>query len=240
MRLAICIALMASVGHGQWLRYIHAVKSFDRAPDSPPAHPLAFFRADPRARPESDRPCAMLDLCYCPVQPCPPPTRSELEERTRTHTDLRLVGTVGGLSVYELSYFLSGSNGPPDLRSVLVETAPDEIHEIHVQDRSDPFSEIYPSQLVGLEPAQVLKTKYDDGGNYHIVYEDYYTISGRGVHLLDFKPVFEAARKAVPGDMVIYQPTEMFDFNELAWTSETESATRMLSQRSPAAKDAYL
>jgi hypothetical protein len=214
--------LLGPAAFGQWPRYIHALKSYNDPPDSPPTHPLAYFRADPRSRPNSDVLCAALELCIPSATQGPPPTQSELEERARTHTDLRLVGTLGGLSVYELDYFLAGGDGSLDLRSVLVETVPDQFHEIHVQEKTSPLSTVYPSEIVGREPVRVLKTKYDDGGNYHFVHEDYFTISKRGAHLIDFKPIYEAAEKAVPGDMAIYQPTEAFDFGKLLWTAQTE------------------
>jgi hypothetical protein len=64
--------------------------------------------------------------------------------------------------------------------------------------------------------------KSEDGGNAHIVIEDYIAISKDGAALLDFAPVFEAVSKVVPGDLVTYQPTSEFDFKSLRFRIRTE------------------
>jgi hypothetical protein len=63
--------------------------------------------------------------------------------------------------------------------------------------------------------------KFDDGGNYHEVNEDYLAILVNGPLLLDFQPVFQAAEKVVPSDMETYQPTSQLDFELLLFSIQT-------------------
>jgi hypothetical protein len=100
---------------------------FGERSDSPPAHDLAYFRVDPCSRSDpNDR------VLQCGQQPTP----MELNQRLKTRTKLRVVGKVGAFTIYDLLYFFSTGRPDPGMRSVLIETAPNQFHEIHVRDRT--------------------------------------------------------------------------------------------------------
>ncbi len=176
---------------------------------------------DPRSRPDDFGLCQRLDLYL---------STSEPAQRANTHSDLRVLGKVGALTIYELDYFLGGGDGRLDLKSILVETAANQLHEIHVQQRWLGGG-IAPSELLDAGTDKILKTKFEDGGNYHYVYEDYFLITNGGAYLLDFKPVFDAAAKVIPSDMLAFQPTEIFDFVKLVWTMDTEKRDQNLGEK---------
>jgi hypothetical protein len=178
----------------------------------------------------------MIDNCRGPCDYAAP-SAAELEDRAKTHTDLRLVGRIGTITIYDLEYFLGGSpwgddfdpnQGRADMRSVLVETAPGQFHEILVD--TNVGGTIYPSFLVDVRPQKVLGTIDDAGGMYHPLYQRYFVVSENTFHLLDFAPVLEAASKAIPTNMMILGPTEKYDFGKLEWEAGTESLDGVINK----------
>jgi hypothetical protein len=149
-------------------------------------------------------------------------TPLEIENRLKMHTTVRLVGRIDAFTAYELLYFSGGDESQPFLRSVLVETAPNQLHEIHVQEADGSLMTLFPTEILRVGQQSIIRLKFDDGGIYHIFYEDYFVISRLGAILLDFKPVFEAAARAVPHGMGAYQPTSRFDLEALTFHIQTE------------------
>ena len=173
--------------------------------DTPPTHDLTYFRLDPCIRSDSrDR------ILQCG------------EERAKAiHTDLSVVGKIGALTVYDLEYIFNEGDAGSRVRSVLIETAPHQLHEIHVRGNM-PLGTLFPSEILNVGQLSIIKVKFDDGGIYHGVYEDYYVISPDGALLLDFEPLLQAAVKVLPKDMVTWQPTSRLDFTFLLFEIRTE------------------
>jgi len=218
-RLFLWVGLLAPTTFAQWPRY---VDGSERPHDSPPAHPLAYFTADPRSRPDCERLCRSLDLSW-------PSTAREAADLARTHANLRLVGKIAAFTIYDLDYFLGGNpwfgsddvnQGRPDLRSVLVNTGPEQFREILVQRNLG--GTIYPAVLLDAGQQKVLKTEYWSAGHPGSREEAYFAFSESGPQLLDFTPVYEAAAKVVPENMNMFRLAEEFDFGTLSWTIPTE------------------
>jgi len=203
LRVALCVIVIATTASAQWKRFVHMPHG--EWSDAPPAHNLAYFRLDPCLRSDAkDR------ILQCGV------------ERSKTiHTDLSFVGKIGPFTVYDLEYILNEGDAGSRVRSVLIETGPDQLHEIHVRGNI-PLGTLFPTEVLDAGQQSLLKVKFDDGGIYHIVYEDYYVISQDGALLLDFEPVLEAASKVLPPDMVTWQPTSRFDFVSSLFEIRTE------------------
>jgi hypothetical protein len=189
------------MAHGEWS-------------DSSPEHDLAYFRVFPCSRSNAqDR------LLQCD----PNPSKAALEAQAKARTDLRILGKIGSLTVYDLLYFFQGLDREPDMRSVLVGTALNKLHEIHVQDNV-PLGTVFPTEILVAGKQPLIKVKFDDGGIYHFVAEDYFILTEGVAMLLNFGPVFQAAGKVVPAGLVMYQPTSRFDFKSLIFHVATENA----------------
>jgi hypothetical protein len=221
LRCAVCILLMTATTRADWKRYLNARDGSEEVPnDSPPAHDLAYFRHHPCARSNpSDR-----------ILPCAD-TPSEIEDRLTTHTTVRLVGRIDAFTVYELLYFSSAHKSQPYLRSVLVETSPNQLHEIHLQEADGSGMTLFPAEILKAGQQSIIRLKFDDGGMYHIFYEDYFVVSPAGAALLDFKPVFDAADRAAPHGMSTYQPMSRFDFAALIFHIQTEKDDPNVSRK---------
>jgi hypothetical protein len=215
-RLFLWVGLLASTASAQWPRHIHAIKGGDDGTvDSPPARPLAYFTADPRSRPDPDDLCVLLDLCD---RPRLQPSASEVAARSRTHTDLRLLGKMGAITFYELGYYLGERPERLEVRSILAETSPNQFYEIEVRQRENGGG-LSPAELLDLEQEKLLKTRFTDGGNHHLVWDEYFDISENGWKLLDLKPLFAAAFKVIPRGMDTYVSEGQGDFEvkSLVW-----------------------
>jgi hypothetical protein len=212
LRYVFLLILFATGTFGEWKRYLHT--DVDRT-DSPPARSLAYFRIDPCSRSDpSDK-----VLLSCSAQP----SANELAQRLKTRTEFKAVGRVGSLTIYDLEYYFEGigMDDQPAMRSVLIGKSQGQLHEIHVK-QTGPTGTLDQPEILRVGREAILKIKSDDGGIYHFVNEDYFLLSERGAILLDFGPVFEAAEKVVPEDMVTYQPTSKFDFAALMFHVQTE------------------
>lgn len=139
----------------------------------------------------------------------------------KTRTNLRLVGKVGTISVYDLEYFFTDEGKWPDMRSVLVETGPDQFHEIEV-DLNHVQSGMIPSVIIEADHQLILKVKWSDGGFYGIPHETYYLLAQDGETTTDFKPLYDVAERVVPNNLVMYAPTLEFDWNALVFHVKTE------------------
>ncbi len=159
-----------------------------------PPHPLAYFRVDPCLRPESDLRGGYFS--------CDPPSTTELKRRVSVTTELREVGRIGTLKIYDLWYSrgIPGSwGGDPSLRSILVETAPSQFREIDVQIRR---GDLFPaSEIVEIDAEQILIAKSHDGGNHNRIDEKLYIVRLSGIESPDFKAVGEAVAKLTPPNM---------------------------------------
>jgi hypothetical protein len=212
VRLFVSIALVGTTAFAGWERHGSGVKG--GFSDSPPPHPLAYYLVDPCLRPASDALTRNLD---CTWDGAPPPSPAERERRANTHTDLVLIGKIGEFTIYDLRYSRNGFSYPdPDLRSVLINTAPDEYREIDVYVRRGvmfPSSEIVE---VGGEP--ILIAKSHDGGNHSWIDEVLYMFRQSGPETPDFKAVGLAVTDLKPPNMSIL--TARDDFPAMTYVVE--------------------
>jgi hypothetical protein len=151
------------------------------------------------------------------------PSAQELERRKATTTELNLVGKIDGYSVYDLDYAFTGHAYLRGMKSVLIESAPNQFHEIYVRalDNMQGQGE-WPTEIIDDGQQSILKMKFEDGGNYVIVYEDYFVIVNGIPVLLDFDPVLKAAKEVVPKGMTAYQPTSEYHFGSHVFSIRTE------------------
>ena len=210
------LLLASSTLFGQWNRYVQTITG-DRT-DSPSFHTLQHFRTDPclRTGPKER-------ILGCGSEN---PTKAEADRLAKTRTDLKLVGKIGLFRIYDLYYLYCYDDSCEDqrvrgARSILVGSASDQFHEIQFTARLGP---VYPSEILKIGTQQVLKTKSDDGGNYHFVYEDYFAFANGKAELIDLQPIWEAARGKVPKPFEVYEPASKMDFSELVFEAGTENA----------------
>jgi hypothetical protein len=146
-------------------------------------------------------------------------------------TELREVGEIGSFAVYDLVYFNgedTGETKPVHLRSVLVKVGPDSFREVHVQET---LGAVFPTEIMQVGQQRVIKLKLEDGGMYHIVYEDYFFLTSGGLQRLDFGPVIAAAERAVPKDEFTYQPTTVYGLDTLAYSIGTEKGGKNIGAK---------
>src|SRR5450755_4988053 len=108
------ILLLPPIALGEWKRYVYM--DWRVGVDPAPVRDLAYFQVDPCLRNPKDY------LLQCDTQPTP----EAMEHMRKARTNLRLVGKVGAFSAYDLEYFLSDEGKWPEMRSVLMETGPDQ------------------------------------------------------------------------------------------------------------------
>ncbi len=102
------------------------------------------------------------------------------------------------------------------VRSVLVETAPDEFREI---DTSIRRGETFPtSEIVTLDGEPILIAKSHDGGNNNRIYKNLYMFRKNGPEPPDFTAVRQAAMKLMRSNMSIR--TETDDFASMTYVVE--------------------
>ena len=194
---------------GPWIRQIGISEYGYSAPAN--AHPLAYYQMDPCLR---NDPKDRISQCT------PQPGKYDLELLRETRAKLRLVGRIGVFQIYELEYFAAGQE-VAGIRSVLIGTSQRQLHEVHVQVNTS--GSFLPTQIVQSGDRQLLvKVKWDDGGIYHGVYEDYLVLSGAKFIRLDLRPLSDAAAKAVPPGFLTYQPASGYDLKTMTYRISTE------------------
>jgi hypothetical protein len=210
-RVILALLLATNSAFGQWQRQIRTMSG--ESTDSPAAHGMDYFRSDPCLR--NDPKVTILQCAYGA-------TAAELARNV--HTDLRLVGKAGTLTIYELDYFLWSRGERPGVRSILVETSPNQLHEIHLTEVSAGW--VYPAELIETAGQQLLKAKFEDGGIYFIVHEDYFSFGKGRPEPVDLEPIWQAARRLVPKPFEVYQPSSKIDFSLLQFQAGTENIAR--------------
>jgi hypothetical protein len=214
IRCGLVLTLLSMAGHAQWIRYVSGQL------DSPPPHDLAYFRVHPCLRSEGPR--RVIEGCGLP-----PSQASELS--SRTYTKLNVAGHIGAFTIFDLQYYFNGPEDPgnpaqSDARSVLVQTGPDQFHEIHVMENTN--GTMIPSQIVRKTAGySILRVRCNDNGMYRLFDEQFFAISATGVVYLDFSAVYEAAKQVVPENMATYQAMCGLDFRAMTfyiWTERTD------------------
>jgi hypothetical protein len=187
-RLILLVLLAASPVSGAWERFVasHGPKT-----DSPAAHSLAYFRLDPCLRRDEKR----------FIKECPQGLASTASDFPRPRTKLHLAGRIGRFAIYDLDTYFDNPYEPPDTvgrKSILVQSGPNEFHEIYVAQGVALGSRLYPTEIVLAGRRKIVVSRNNDGGHNSSDFQIAFVILADGCRHLDFEPAFEAARKAVP------------------------------------------
>jgi hypothetical protein len=180
----------------EWKRYEN--QRMDK-PDTPPAHTLAYFRANP---------CLRQDLRERP---------SDCGDAKLNRADLVAIGKIGRFTIFDLSYNFDGDpDSTPAIKSILVQSGADEFHELYVVERYWTQGWFPNTEIVEVGSQQILRSVYRDGGLYSGNTEEYFAFSDeKGPVLLDFGPVYEAAARVGGG----WNLAAEFDFPSQTWKS---------------------
>jgi hypothetical protein len=194
MRLLLLAGLLALPLSAAWERIVATPKSFKV--DQPEPHSLAYFTEYPMARDESGD--------FCPS--CSPERKLAEAKKFNIKTELTLVGTPAGYSVYDLYYRFEGP-GEVDTKSILVRTGADEYREIYHSEPTGVFARAEPSVLVPVGNDQFLEAGYFDGAK-SVAYE-YFWFDTHGATLVDFRPILVAAKSLIPAGRSVKWGYEM-------------------------------
>jgi hypothetical protein len=172
--------------------------------DSPAMHSLAYFK---------DSACAGR----APSQRKPDcrPARTELTQ----------VGSVGALAIYDLKYYLEEDSGRPDhvgAKSILVKSGTDAYREIYFHEGMGIVDGFTDTEVVNVGGQAILHETYDEGGMYHILEDIVFSLDATGNKVMDLDPIYKAASKKVPSDLVVYLPATGINFKTMTWHGGTE------------------
>jgi len=171
--------LLAFPARADWPRLVIYEKG-DRV-DKPQPYPLVAFTAFPWRTLQGD-------VCY----PCAPQD-IEWAKSQKARTELRPLGTVNGLHAYDLFYYWREET-EPGMKSILIQTAPDEYHEIYHDEPNE--GTVKPSFIVRSGSDQVVCVL--DNVYRLDAEEDCFFPENNGVVRMDFHPVWDAAQRVVP------------------------------------------
>jgi hypothetical protein len=179
--------LLALPATAEWPRLVSTPKN--RWVDAPKPHPLAYFTQYPSLRDEAG------DFCYL----CTAEKRLAEAKKTKARAKIRLIGTLNGFPVYDVFYYF-GSDEKPDWKSIVVKTGRDSYREIYHDQPTQGL--VNPSFLVKAGPDTLLGL-IDDLYRWDEV-EEYFWFEADGIIRLNFEPVWQAAKKAIPPDRSIW------------------------------------
>jgi hypothetical protein len=138
VKTALLLILLASPAAAGWQRRVSTPKGSRF--DVPQPHALSYFTRYPALRDESG------DLV---CNSCSPEKRLTLAKEVKCRTEVRLVGTVRGFTIYDVLYFF-GDDKAPDWKSILIRTRSGLYREIWHYQRTE--GDIWPSFLVNGPP----------------------------------------------------------------------------------------
>jgi hypothetical protein len=200
MMLVFFVAFFGPAAFAGWPRCVNVAGNEDT--DSPPPHPLEYFRTDPCLRPSSDPLVRSLG--------CDPAPTAEQQKRLRdVRTRLVEVGKTKRFTLYDLWYDrqLAVPSGELSyLKSVLVKSGRDEYHEIDVRTPVDnilPPSETIDTYNGG--PLLMVKSNY--GGIHSPIVDTPYMFNRDGVVKPNFLAVEKAIQKLTPPGLSILAET---------------------------------
>ncbi len=204
VKIGIASFLLAGTAIAAWERRVS--RGEGEFTDAPPPHELPYFRASscvgfyPKDR----------QLANC-----------------GSRTTLSRIGVIGRFVIFDLDYHFDSGGGSADAvgaKSVLVQTAPGEFREIYHRGPlpPDPNASFPASRILMSGRENVLVIRIDVGGMCRVFTEDFFAFDERGSHILDPKPISDAAAKEIPQDWFIYGPASAFHFERGLWESGTE------------------
>ena len=182
------IALLAIPALAQWQRQVSTPKSW--FVDSPAPHPLSYFTQYPSLRDEDH------NFCYL----CLPEKSLAAAKLRNDRAEVKLVGRIRGLEIYDVFYSFEGESAEPDWKSILVRVQPGQYREIWHYQRTE--GRIWPSHLVRVGNETLLGLM-DDCYRQDIVQEIFW-FGKNGPVSVDFSPVWKAAEAVVPKDTTVW------------------------------------
>jgi len=184
------LVLLATTASAQWGRQVLSGKGGHL--DNPPTHPLQYFTVNPYVLDDGG------DLCI----DCTLAGRNLSAKRYIVEADVRPVGTIAGLNVvdvlYRTGYRDDGKPTSVDWKSILIQTGPDQYHEIFHYQKAENGAEPTPSRIIRVGDQVVLSTKNSDGGNAGGCVEAYWLVNSSGAREIDFSALERAIRARVP------------------------------------------
>jgi len=165
--------------------------------DMPEPHPLNYFTQYPMLRDESG------DFCSS----CPPERRLAEAKKFNIRTELTLVGTLAGFSIYDLYYRFEGP-GATDTKLILVKIGGDQYREIYHREPTQVDARAKPSVFVKVGNERFLFAEYIVGGRSPSTY-DYFWFDQDGATFVDFAPILTAARPLIPSGKTLRWIYEM-------------------------------
>jgi len=185
MRLLLLAGLIAAPVGAAWQRHVSTPKT--EWVDTPEPHSLGYSTAYPMLRDESGG-----DFCFL----CTPEKKLTEAKKIKVKTDLNLVGTLAGFAIYDL-YYRFETEGSVDTKLILVKTGSDQYREIYHREPTQIDARAVRSLFVRAGNGQLLEARYIVGGRSPDEY-DYFWFDKTGAILMDFRPIFAAAKSALP------------------------------------------
>jgi hypothetical protein len=233
------LILFATTASAQWTRWVVSGKG--GYTDNPPAHSLNYFTDNPYALDDGG------DLCIN----CSPAGRNLSAQTYIVESDVRPVGTIAGLNVVDVFYRIGRrEDGKPtkvEWKSLLIQTGPDQYHEIFHLQAPENGAEPLPSGFIQVGNQLVLSTKNSDGGNGGGCIEAYWLVDSSGAREIDFSALEPAIRARVPpetrfitscyalslGDQLVHAPVQRAnaECNACGWIGHANAHFRLEGAR---------
>jgi hypothetical protein len=188
------LILFATTASAQWTRQVASGKGGHN--DNPPAHPLNYFTDDPYMLADGGSPCTDCNIAGRVL------AGRRLANTYIIEADVRPVGTIDGVNVVDVLYRIGRrEDGKPtqvEWKSILIETAPEQYHEIFHLEAAESGAEPVPSRFIQVGDQLLLSTKNSDGGNAGNCIEAYWLVDASGARMIDFSALEAAIRARVP------------------------------------------
>ena len=176
-RIWVIALLAAGVADAAWERQIVTGKGVSTGTSAP--HALAWYTQKPWLRKDAGEFC---DDCEQP-------------ESGKFSTKLEKIGTLRGLTIYDLFCFFNNDE-TPDWKSILVEVAPDRYREIYHLE--PPAAILKPAFIFKAGGEYLLGTNDEIPGTGNYYYEDYWWFGPDGPVRVNIEAIGEALKSALP------------------------------------------
>jgi hypothetical protein len=192
MRLQFLLLLAAILPvHAEWNRYLME-DARDARTDTPLPNTRAYFTHD-----------AYLHHC----ENCTPRHKADIQKGEQA--EIVKLGDVRGLGVYQATYTLMGEDGVGTIhtartKSILVETAPDEFHEIFYGEPYNPTGSVDDAKIITAGGDQTLVWVRVNAGGKSIPEHLFFRIDSGGSARVDFEPVWKVASSLLPSGDNLY------------------------------------
>ncbi len=172
-RIAIVAAFTFVSASAAWQRVLVSEKG--ESVDSPTAHPLTYFTADPLLRDDAKE--------------------FDRSQQVSVTAEVRPAGKLAGFAIVDVLYRIAKAGeaaGAVKWKSILIQTAPDQYVEIYHLQAYFTTAVLSASRIVRVGKQDVLATYDSDGGNGGGCWEHIWYIDAEGAHSIDFAPLTTA------------------------------------------------